>query len=164
MSKFHVIHINGYRAKGIYEAAAAIAYGTETHCAETLLEIGAEIDKLRMRLIDDARSMAGCFTTFADNLCARPRHDATPPTGYSTLEDIQKNAAKLETLRNMYHLVAGSMSKAYARVEDQREKRALLRDALERIEGAFLSAECPEEVPYLVEKAIRGLGVPEVQQ
>jgi len=69
-----------------------------------LISTASEVDRLTDRIVQDSRSMARSFETFAREVALR--NEGWDPTGYSTIRDIAVNSAKLEVEKtNLISLV-----------------------------------------------------------
>ena len=86
---------------------------TEVH--HTLEDTCRTIDTLQRHLVEDARDMARRFTGFAESV--EKQEMFSPPTGYSTLQDITANHAKLVTridvLRSLLRAELGKNTKSF---------------------------------------------------
>ena len=73
------------------------------------------IDTLQSYLVSDARDMARRFTGFAESV--EKQEMFSPPTGYSSLQDITTNYAKLvtriDTLRSLLRVELGKDAKVF---------------------------------------------------
>lgn len=84
-----------------YERSVETAViGSETDLNEqalAVLNLAGECDRLTRQLAEDSARMSELFARFATEVSTL-RH-AQPPTGYSSLRDIDTNNAKLEAKR-----------------------------------------------------------------
>lgn len=116
MAKRITINVGNYKARGIYEAAAATVFPLPerklsaeapaevraAHVSYEMIETASRIDELAHRLHENSLSMAERFAHYAADLKRSPLHDRTSPTGYSTIHDIEQDAAKLSALREQF--------------------------------------------------------------
>lgn len=68
-----------------------------------LLSAACEIDRLTDRIVQDSKSMARKFESYAAEITARS--EGWDPTGYSTIRDISTNTAKLESERRNFNML-----------------------------------------------------------
>lgn len=65
--------------------------------ALTVYSTAHECDRLQASLVEAAKSMADRFREYADRV--GDQHDREPPTGYSTLRDIDRDSTRLSAKR-----------------------------------------------------------------
>lgn len=128
----------------------------ENPLVEELFRLAWKLDELNARMKSDAESMAKRFASFAERVPERALFGEDPPTGWSTLRDLDRDAATyraaLESFESLFFPATG---KTLGSVLESLEARA---EAAAKLEAAEKPLEVGERVVATTRRGQKVLG------